>query len=170
MHCVLNYPTKNQNSFLGLIPRLKNIFPNYVIGYSDHTDTNFVENIHTAWLLGSQVIEKHFTLNKRLKGNDHYHSSDYKDLKILNKKIKSTLITLNGNIDSKLKIEKKSRINARRSIYTANEIRKNSIIKKSDIICKRPAVGLHPKFYKKIIGKKIKKYKKEDEVIKLTDF
>ena len=84
MHCILNYPTKDENSNLNMITSLLTEFPKNIIGYSDHTIPNKEMNIITSsYLLGARVIEKHFTLNKKIKGNDHYHSMDFKDLKNL---------------------------------------------------------------------------------------
>lgn len=170
LHCVLNYPTRNDNAFLGLINILKERFKSIPIGYSDHTFQNFNLNIITAWLNGAIVIEKHFTHNKKIKGNDHYHSADFKDLKKLNEDFEQIITSMKDNIKKKLKIETKSRINARRSIYTTKKINKNHKICKEDIICKRPAVGLSPEYFNKVIGKKIKKSKKEDTPIFLKDF
>tara|TARA_B100000035_G_scaffold293469_1_gene282938 strand:+ start:485 stop:1537 length:1053 start_codon:yes stop_codon:yes gene_type:complete len=170
LHCVLNYPTKNHNAFLGLINILKNKFKNIPIGYSDHTFENFNLNILTAWISGAVVIEKHFTHNKKLPGNDHYHSADFKDLINLNKDFTQVINSMQNDINKKLKIEKKSRLNARRSIYTTRNLKKNHRIQLKDIMCKRPAVGLHPKYFDKIIGKKIKKSKKEDTPIYMKDF
>lgn len=170
LHCVLNYPTKNRDAFLGLINILKNKFKNIPIGYSDHTYKNFNLNIITAWLNGAVVIEKHFTHNKNLTGNDHYHSADFKDLIKLNENFDQIISSMKDDIHKKLKIEKKSRINARRSIYTTKYLKKNHRIQLEDIICKRPAIGLNPKHFDKIIGKKIKKSKKEDTPIYLKDF
>ena len=70
MHCILNYPTKNSNANLLMIKHLSDNFKDYPIGYSDHTLPNAsMTNISTAYLLGARVIEKHFTYNKKLKGN-----------------------------------------------------------------------------------------------------
>ena len=81
MHCILNYPTKDKDANLNMIKSLQNEFPNCISGYSDHTlPKNDMQNLVTAYLYGVKVIEKHFTLNKKKKGNDHYHSLDKKDL------------------------------------------------------------------------------------------
>ena len=114
------------------------------------------------------VIEKHFTHNK--KGNDHYHSADLKDLKKLNENFEQVLASMKDNIKKKIKTESKSRINARRAIFTIKKINKNHRIRKEDIVCKRPATGLSPEYFDKLIGKKIKKSKKEDTPIYLRDF
>ena len=82
LHCVLNYPTPIGSAHLGMIKGLQASFPNHLVGYSDHTlpDENMV-SLATAFALGSCVIEKHFTSDKSLPGNDHYHAMDVNDLK-----------------------------------------------------------------------------------------
>ena len=92
LHCILNYPTSNENAHLLMIKGLINSFPDYIIGYSDHTlpDPSMTSLI-TAHLLGAVIIEKHFTHDKNLSGNDHYHAMniddlDYKDYVVQNPK------------------------------------------------------------------------------------
>ena len=66
LHCVLCYPTKNNDANLSGITFLKERYPNLVIGYSDHllpSANNFP--LLLSWILGAQIIETHFTLNKR---------------------------------------------------------------------------------------------------------
>ena len=82
LHCVLSYPCKNEDANLRIISTLKRIFPDITIGYSDHTlpdDTMTI--LTTAYLLGAEIIEKHFTLDKSLPGNDHYHAGDPEDFR-----------------------------------------------------------------------------------------
>ncbi|MDY7029045.1 MAG: N-acetylneuraminate synthase family protein, partial [Spirochaetota bacterium] len=88
MHCVLNYPTKDGDAHLKMIAGLKDRYPGHMIGYSDHTVPDAdMTCLTTAWLIGAKVIEKHFTFDKTLPGNDHYHAMDADDMKILLKKI-----------------------------------------------------------------------------------
>ena len=64
------------------IATLKKRFPDLYIGYSDHTKpTPECDVIKTAYNLGAQLVEKHYTLDKTLKGNDHYHAMDPEDAK-----------------------------------------------------------------------------------------
>ena len=82
MHCVLSYPTKNEDANLNIISSLKKIYPDITIGFSDHTVPDPCMTILTAaYLLGAEIIEKHFTLDKTLPGNDHFHSGDPSDFK-----------------------------------------------------------------------------------------
>ena len=65
-----------------MIKGLKAEFPEYLIGYSDHTlPSDNMSALVSAWLVGAVVIEKHFTHNKSLEGNDHYHAMDVEDLR-----------------------------------------------------------------------------------------
>ena len=89
MHCILNYPTKEFNANLKMIDDLKINFPNNIIGYSDHTlPTKDISPCSIAYQLGARVIEKHFTFNKKKSGNDHYHSIDLKDARLIIDQIK----------------------------------------------------------------------------------
>jgi N-acetylneuraminate synthase len=81
LHCVLNYPTKDIDANLGMIKGLKKAFPGYVVGYSDHTQPDDeMKVVSSAVLIGAEIIEKHFTHDKSLPGNDHYHAMDRRDL------------------------------------------------------------------------------------------
>ena len=68
LHCVLNYPTMDENAALGMIPALVRHFPQHVIGYSDHTLPNDMKVLEVAALLGAQILEKHFSHDKTLPG------------------------------------------------------------------------------------------------------
>lgn len=165
MHCVLNYPTPNANANLGMIWGLRQHFPQHIIGYSDHTLPQNMEVVHTAVLLGAAVIEKHFTFDKTLPGNDHYHAMDKEDLKLFRERWKFTQDLLGHFKVTALKDEEPARRNARRSLVAAKDIPKGKIIEPSDLTWKRPAHGISPKFYKEVIGKKTLVDIKEDDIL-----
>ena len=82
LHCVLSYPTDPKNANLRIIETLKRDFPDVKVGFSDHVAPDeSMMTLATAYLLGAEVIEKHFTLDKTLPGNDHYHAGDPEDFK-----------------------------------------------------------------------------------------
>lgn len=166
MHCVLNYPTPNANAHLGMIWDLRRQFPHHVPGYSDHTLPQNMEVIKMATLLGAAVIEKHFTHDKSLPGNDHYHAMDKTDLKLFQQQWKYMHELLGGFRLTALAGEEPARKNARRSLVAARAIPAGQIITESDLTWKRPAHGISPKFISEVIGKKAAKEIKEDEVIK----
>ena len=165
LHCVLNYPTPDKNANLGMISGLKKAFPNNIIGYSDHTLPKDMKVCEIATLLGAVIIEKHFTHDKSLPGNDHYHAMDKEDLKIFNKNIDATFKILGSFKVEALKDEEISRLNARRSLVAARDIPKGKIIEKSDLTFKRPAHGISPKYIDDVVGKCAKIAIVEDIVI-----
>ncbi len=169
LHCVLNYPTNYKNANLGMIKDMVSLFPNYIIGYSDHTlPANVNDVLITSWLLGAQIIEKHYTWNKQLSGNDHYHSMDYKDLKSLIEKMKF-IKEIIGNCEKHyLPSEEIARKNARRSLVAQRFIPKGKVISSQDITWKRPGIGIPPELIDKVIGGEALEDIKEDEVLKFN--
>ncbi len=172
MHCILNYPTLNENANLNMILNLKKEFPNNIIGYSDHTlPKKIISPCVIAYQLGARVIEKHFTYNKKLKGNDHYHAIDKNDAtEIISQIIEIKKILGNSKIKNFLLSEIKSRKYARRSIVTKVNIKKGDVFSETNLTTKRPGTGINPMFWNKIIGKKSKDDINADIQIKKKNF
>jgi len=166
LHCVLNYPTLDKNANLGMITGLKEAFPENIIGYSDHTLPKDMKVCEMATMLGAVVIEKHFTHDKSLPGNDHYHAMDKVDLKLFNENIDTTFEILGSFKIKALEDEEKSRLNARRSLVAAKDIPKGKIISKEDLTFKRPAHGISPKYIDDVVGKLATIDIHEDTVLK----
>jgi len=165
LHCVLNYPTPDRNANLGMILGLKEAFPNNIIGYSDHTLPKDMKVCEMATMLGSVIIEKHFTHDKTLPGNDHYHAMDKEDLKLFNSNLESTFEILGGFKIEALADEDKAREHARRSLVAKRNIPKGKIIEKEDLTFKRPAHGISPKYIDDVVGKAAKVDINEDDII-----
>lgn len=170
LHCVLNYPTLDKNANLGMIMGLKKAFPDKIIGYSDHTLPNDMQVCEIAAILGSQIIEKHFTYDKSLPGNDHYHAMDKQDLKQFKKNLENVFDILGSLKVSALEDETPARKNARRSLVAQKDISKGTIIKKDDLTFKRPAHGVSPKFIDEVVGKTALVDITNDTVIKWNMF
>jgi N-acetylneuraminate synthase len=165
LHCVLNYPTSNENANLGMIQGLKRAFPGKLIGYSDHTLPKDMKTLEVATLLGSAIIEKHFTHDKTLPGNDHYHAMDKEDLKVFYKNLDKTFNLLGSFKVEALKDEALAIKNARRSLVAAKIIKQGETITKQHLTFKRPAHGISPKHIDEVIGTKAKVDIAEDTVM-----
>lgn len=165
MHCVLNYPTPDTNANLGMIKSLIRQFPDHVPGYSDHTLPKDMEVMKMATLLGAAVIEKHFSHDKTLPGNDHYHAMDKEDLKHYWKQMDRTFELLGTFEITALEDEKPARANARRSLVAAREIPAGKVIDREDLTWKRPARGISPREIENVLGKKAAKTIAEDEIL-----
>lgn len=154
MHCVLEYPTPYEHANLQKIVSLRNEFPDVIVGYSDHTkpDSDY-QVLKTAYNFGAKIIEKHYTLNKLLKGNDHYHAMDADDAKAIIEGI-NFIEKIRGNGDLVcLDSEKKARENARRSLVATKNIEKGEVITADMITWKRPCSGISAEFYDEVLGK-----------------
>lgn len=169
LHCVLNYPTDYENANLKRIYFLRRTFPDNIIGYSDHTlpDENMLV-LGTAFLLGARIIEKHFTLDKTLQGNDHYHAMDPSDLKKFTETL-GFLQKISGREDVETEKEADAIKYARRSIVAKNKMSKGSVITEQDIEIKRPGTGISPKFLQEILNKKLKKDLEQDQILTWED-
>lgn len=170
LHCVLNYPTPDKNANLGMIFDLKAKFPDKIIGYSDHTLPKDMKVCEMATMLGSVIIEKHFTHDKTLPGNDHYHAMDKEDLKFLINNLERTFEILGSFKVEALEDEAPARANARRSLVAFKDIPKGKVIENEDLTFKRPAHGVSPKFIDEIVGKVAAVDIKDDDVIKWNMF
>lgn len=154
LHCVLEYPTPLEDANLLKIASLKERYKDVYIGYSDHTKpTEDCDVIKTAYNLGAQLVEKHFTLDKTLKGNDHYHAMAPEDAKnILAAVERMDMLRGSGSLCC-LDTENKARSNARRSIVAACDIAKGTVIKQEMLTFKRPGTGISPSLIDDVIGK-----------------
>ena len=98
---------------------------------------------------------------------------DKNDLKKIIKRLKNldSMISNKQEFQKKgLSIQKEAILNARRSLFYSKNLSKGSTIKKEHLIAKRPGQGISPKFYESLIGKKIIKDVKEDQIISYSDF
>ncbi len=165
LHCVLNYPTNDENAHLGMIRGLKRKFPDYMIGYSDHTMPKDMKVLEMATLLGSVIIEKHFTHDKTLPGNDHYHAMDVDDLKLFRRNLVEVLSIVGDEKVKALLSEERSRDNARRSLVAIRDIPKEKVIEYEDLTWKRPASGISPRSIDEVLGRIASVDIEADEII-----
>jgi pseudaminic acid synthase len=150
LRCVSDYPAKYEEMNLKSIADMKNKFK-VPVGLSDHT-LGIATSI-AGVCLGARIIEKHFTLSRKLKTPDSFFSIEPKELEELVKNIRlaeKSIGTINYGIT---KSEKKSRV-FRRSLFITKDIKKGELFTEENIKSIRPGHGLHPKYFKKIIGKK----------------
>ncbi len=169
LHCILSYPTTIFNSNLSFLEKLRQSFPNYRIGLSDHVADNETDRFLLARALGATIIEKHFTNDMRLKGNDHYHSGDSNYFLNITASIRRADLIL-GSGDEILETELAARGNARRSIVYSRDLNKGDKIELDDLSYKRPGAGISPSEYKNLLEKELKKDVKFNDLVSLEDF
>merc|ERR1711991_834683 len=137
-------------------------------------------------LRGANIIEKHFTLDKKMEGPDHILSSDFQELKSLvkfkknfnkwnswnfkSKDLKKSVKSLLGDGVKKIQPNEYLTINSqKKSLYALKNIKKGEKFTLKNICIKGPVAGLMPKYFDIIVGKLSKNSIKEDQPIKWED-
>jgi sialic acid synthase SpsE len=166
LHCVLSYPTRPKDANLKIIQTLKRDFPKVHVGFSDHVaPDDTMMTLAAAYMLGAEVIEKHFTLDKTLTGNDHYHAGDPEDFKKAIANFKWIDQVLGSDEKTVLDCEIVPRREARRSLVLTRDMKAGEIIKADDLMPKRPGTGISPKYTEIVIGRSVKTDLPEDTIL-----
>lgn len=166
LQCTTNYPSLIEESNINAMITMRNELES-LVGYSDHTEDEI--SILAAVSLGACVIEKHFTLDKKMDGPDHLCSADPKEMKELINKIRKIEIALGSCVKEPAPEEKKNIQGMRRSLCLNKSLKKDEIIERSDIGIKRPATGLNPNYFNELVGKKVNKDLEFDHILSEED-
>jgi N,N'-diacetyllegionaminate synthase len=166
MQCTTAYPTELHDVNLLAMNDIKKNFPNYNLGFSDHTSS--YEVAIAAVGIGATVIEKHITINKNMKGPDHSSSLNFDQFTEFVKKIRNVEVALGFTFKKILSIEKKTSALVRKSIVAAKNITKGEFFTDTNITTKRPADGLKPEYWPLLLKNKKSKfaYKKNERIKK----
>jgi len=162
LHCTSEYPVTMEEVNLRAIETLRYAF-RLPVGFSDHTLS--IGASPWAVTLGACLIEKHFTLDRNLPGPDHKASVEPDELTELVQVIRQVEIALGDGIKRPMPSELTNKYLMQKSLVVRREIPQGGIIKKSDLTCKRPATGLSPYFWDKVIGKKAARALKSGEIL-----
>ena len=149
------YPTEPSEVNLLKFKTLKKLFPNLLLGYSDHTQGNLASSL--ALMFGAKIFEKHFTLDKALPGPDHWFSEDKTGLKNWIESIRIAKIMLGNEKLEPTKKEEEMKKIARRSIVALDDIDENEIFDRNNVGIRRPGTGLSPELYEKSNSKNQKR-------------
>lgn len=167
LHCNTEYPTPMIDVNLKAMLTIKEKL-GVSIGYSDHTLG--IEVAIAAVALGAEVIEKHFTLDRGLKGPDHKASLEPKELINMVSSIRNIEKAISGNGKKEASLSEKKNIHiARKSIHLSKDLIAGSIINEQDIISLRPGDGICAMNWENVIGKQVNKDLKKFTKLTLKD-
>jgi N,N'-diacetyllegionaminate synthase len=153
LHCNTEYPTPMEDVNLKAMLTIKEKL-GVAIGYSDHTLG--IEVPIAAVTMGAEIIEKHFTLDRNLKGPDHKASLEPNELKEMVNAIRNIEKAISGNGLKEASSSERKNINiARKSIHLSRDLKIGSVITEKDIIPLRPGDGICTMKWEKIIGKTV---------------
>ena len=174
LHCNSSYPSTYSEVNLKFMDTIRKMY-NIPVGFSDHTTDLLSSKV--AIVRGANVIERHFTLNKKMEGPDHILSSDKKEMlelikykkffnkwnlwkkkKFKNLNLKESINLLLGNGVKKIQPNEYITINSqKKSLYAKKQIKKGELFTKENLSIKGPVAGLMPKYYDIVIGRTAKK-------------
>ncbi|MFV0352841.1 MAG: N-acetylneuraminate synthase [Oscillospiraceae bacterium] len=149
LHCNTEYPTPYKDANLKAMTALQQAF-NLPVGLSDHTPG--WECDVAAVALGAVVIEKHFTLDKALPGPDQQASLDVAELTAMVSAVRNTQLALGSGVKQVSNSERRNRGIARKSIVAARAIAKGEAFTADNLAVKRPAGGISPMDWYKVLG------------------
>lgn len=162
LHCAINYPPKYEDLNLRAMETMRHAFQ-VSVGFSDHT-LGITSDI-AAVALGACVIEKHFTLDRKLPGPDHPFALEPDELKAMIQAIRDTEAALGSPIKRHTQAEEEMYRLGRRSLVAAGNIPKGTTITREMIEVKRPGYGIHPKMLDVVIGRTAKVDIVEDDIL-----
>lgn len=162
LHATTDYPTQMQDVNLTAMQAIAQAFK-VKVGYSDHTPG--IEVPTAAVALGASIIEKHFTLDKKLPGPDHKASLEPQELQAMVKAIRNIEIALGDGIKRPSASEQKNMQVARKSLVALTDIKKGDIFSEHNLTVKRPGQGISPMRWNEVIGQHAQKDYQADELI-----
>lgn len=164
LQCTATYPTDPEQMDLRVIETYREKFPT-VVGLSDHY--NGIALDVAAYLLGARVIEKHFTLNRAMKGSDHAFSLEPEGMRKMVRDLKRTVLALGDGVKKFYEEEKVALSKMGKSIVAAKNLPKGHVIASSDLAFKSPFASLHPYEAEKLLGKELKVAVRRDQPLEL---
>jgi len=153
LQCTASYPAKYEQLNLKVITRLREKFPENVIGYSGHD--NGIAMAVVAYSLGARIIEKHFTLNRASKGTDHAFSLEPQGMQKMVRDLKRASLAM-GDGEKVIYEEEKAAIRKMgKMIVAAKDLSAGHVVIESDLEYRSPADGLTPAYSQFLIGRKL---------------
>ena len=167
LHCVTSYPAPPPEINLRAIATLRTAF-GLPVGYSDHCMGH--ETAVAAVALGACVLEKHFTLSRRMKGPDHASSAEPAELAALVRAVRNVEAAMGDGIKRPMPSELENRVTGRGSLVAAKAIAQGTALKPDMICIKRPATGIEPYLFDVVLGRRVLKNIPQNTVLRWEDF
>lgn len=169
LQCVSKYPCPPEEAGLNVIREMQDRY-NIEVGYSDHTLGVAIPI--AAVMMGATVIEKHFTLSKRMYGSDAKNSTEPDEFRYLVNQIRTIEKSLHNKVnkDEMMKDLEQMKTTFEKSIVSARPIEASEVIDQSMLAYKKPGDGIPARMYKKVLGSKLIKGVPSDHKFNWSDF
>jgi N-acetylneuraminate synthase/sialic acid synthase len=163
LQCTAGYPAAFEELDLRVIGRYRELFPKAVIGFSGHD--NGIAMAVAAYVLGARVVEKHFTLNRAMKGTDHAFSLEPVGLRKMVRDLERTASALGDGVKKIYDSERAPILKMGKSLVVARDLPSGHVIGPKDVVMKSPAGGIPPCDMQKVLGRVTLKALHEDDFL-----
>lgn len=161
--CTAMYPCPFDHTDLGVIRTLADRFPGAVIGASLHD--NGIAMATAAYALGATVIEKHFTLDRTMKGTDHAFSLEPQGLAKMVRDLRRLQVAIGDGVKRVHEGEREPIRKMSKAVYAARPLLAGQVITEQDVVCRSPGGGLDPSMLPQLIGRALLKDVSPEEMI-----
>jgi sialic acid synthase SpsE len=163
LQCTAGYPAEWDELDLGVIGTYREEFPEAVVGFSSHD--NGIAMAVAAFVLGSRIVEKHFTLNRALKGTDHVFSLEPPGLRKLVRDLRRTRVALGDGTKNVHASEVAPATKMGKKLVAARDLPAGHVLEDGDLAFKSPGDGLPPYELERVLGATLRRPLLEDETL-----
>ena len=167
LQCTAGYPCAFEEMNMRAITSFREQFPDVVVGLSSHDSG--IAMVVAAYVLGARIVEKHFTLNRAMKGTDHAFSLERGGMRRVVRDLKRVRLALGDGLKRTYPSEVAPLTKMGKKLVAAEDLPANHVIRREDIAIKSPSDGLQPYELDRVIGKVLRRPLKQDENIALED-
>ena len=168
LHAVCSYPAQYSDLNMRVIETLKTEFPNAIIGYSGHDNGILAASL--AYMLGANVVEKHFTLNHSWKGTDHKFSLEREGMRKQVRDLRRIDKCMGDGVKCVQDCEIQAKQKMGKALYTHRDLPVGHILSREDVEVKSPGDGLPPYRIQSIMGRKLKVSLPQETSISMEDW
>jgi sialic acid synthase len=167
LQCTAGYPCAFEEMNLRVISTFRERFPDIIVGLSSHDSG--IAMVVAAYILGARIVEKHFTLNRAMKGTDHAFSLERGGMRRVVRDLKRVRVALGDGVKATYPSEVAPLLKMGKKLVAATDLPANHVIRREDVAIKSPSDGLAPYELDHVIGKMTRRAMKEDENISFED-
>ncbi len=167
LQCTAGYPAAFEELNLRVITTFREQFPEAVVGLSGHD--NGIAMALVGYVLGARVVEKHYTLNRSMKGTDHAFSLEHSGLRRMVRDLQRARVALGDGVKRPLPSEVKPLYKMAKKLVAARDLPAGQVLTRDDVAIKSPNDGLPPYELENVVGRRLTRPLSADDNIRFED-